>query len=586
MTAWGRDPRAGHWIAGGPRSTAAAVLLSLATVAGGAQVTYARWTTPQQFYFGDYVRSVINTQLAFGPREYTVLTGAKGVQTARFENAAIRHYLREAVYGETILRLFLWPLLAGVTVLLVLLPLGIRQDIRRRKDRRQGRHLRGTRRVDAATFRRELGGDGIAFPQQRGPAVVIPRKMEQSHILIASDTGTGKSQLNEHILDQVAARGETAVCYDVAREFVTKHYRPERGDIILDPEDRRGAYWPLGDEVLSDTEALTLATSMIPRKENETNSFFTDSARTILGFLLTFRPTTQQLIDWLTDQAVLGRMVAKSIYADILPANAPAQRAGVLAPLKIAAESLMLCPPESECAGRWTAAAWAKTRQGWVFILSRPMTRERLRPLHTLWLDMIILRLMVHHATPKVWLILDEVDTLNKLWQLQTGVTEGRKYNLALVLAMQGFAQLQARYGRAAETMLSQPATTIYLRSKLGGEWASKAIGEEETERLRQSKHDAWFMANDKTSYQMDRERIPLVLSSEISGLEDLKGYIKIRDLVCPMDIKPVTRPERHPAFVARPPVPARVQPKTQTTHHSHVTFPTVVTPDASPRID
>jgi len=42
---------------------------------------------------------------------------------------------------------------------------------------------------------------------------VIPRALETSHILLAGDTGTGKSTLIGEILETAAGRGETAIVY-------------------------------------------------------------------------------------------------------------------------------------------------------------------------------------------------------------------------------------------------------------------------------------------------------------------------------------------------------------------------------------
>jgi type IV secretory pathway TraG/TraD family ATPase VirD4 len=42
----------------------------------------------------------------------------------------------------------------------------------------------------------------------------------------------------------------------------------------------------------------------------------------------------------------------------------------------------------------WTAPQWAKHRQGRLFIISPPEFRERLRPLVSIWLDMLVLRMI------------------------------------------------------------------------------------------------------------------------------------------------------------------------------------------------
>ena len=56
---------------------------------------------------------------------------------------------------------------------------------------------------------------------------------------------------------------ETGVIYDPAREYLPVWYRPERGDVILDPTDARTWAWDSADEVRTPVESMTMATSLI-----------------------------------------------------------------------------------------------------------------------------------------------------------------------------------------------------------------------------------------------------------------------------------------------------------------------------------
>jgi predicted NACHT family NTPase len=69
----------------------------------------------------------------------------------------------------------------------------------------------------------------------------MPRAEETEHVMLLGDPGTGKSQTIHHFLLQIAVRqpAEAVVIYDPACEFIKRHYRPERGDVILNPLDIR-----------------------------------------------------------------------------------------------------------------------------------------------------------------------------------------------------------------------------------------------------------------------------------------------------------------------------------------------------------
>jgi DNA helicase HerA-like ATPase len=64
--------------------------------------------------------------------------------------------------------------------------------------------------------------------------------------MLMGDTGSGKSSAIRQILRQVQERGETAIVYDPAMDFVGEFYDPKRGDLILNPLDARCPYWSLG----------------------------------------------------------------------------------------------------------------------------------------------------------------------------------------------------------------------------------------------------------------------------------------------------------------------------------------------------
>ena len=59
---------------------------------------------------------------------------------------------------------------------------------------------------------------------------------------------------------------------------------------------------------------------------------------------------------------------------------------------------------------------WSQERRGWLFLTSKPTMRERLQPLMSLWLDLLVLRLMNEGGSGarKTWFVLDELATLQR----------------------------------------------------------------------------------------------------------------------------------------------------------------------------
>jgi type IV secretory pathway TraG/TraD family ATPase VirD4 len=156
------------------------------------------------------------------------------------------------------------------------------------------------------------------------------------------------------------------------------------------------------------------------------------------------------------------------------------------------------------------------------------------------------------HTAKPVWFVLDELASLNKLPQLHTSVTENRKYGNPVVLGFQGRSQLEKRYGQDAEAMLSQPATKLFFKTTEphAAKWISEAIGEIEVERLKESR--SMGLLGSRKSYAMEIATKPLVMASEISGLEPLHGFIKQENSVVPVHFRFARRHGRQPEFIER----------------------------------
>ncbi len=430
--------------------------------------------------------------------------------------------------------------------------------------------------------------DGLGFQQARRwngrqSWVRIPHAKESSHCLIMGDTGAGKSVIVQHILRQIADRGEPAIVYDPTGEFVRRFFDPERGDVIMNPLDDRCPYWSLADEIRIDAEALTLAQSLYPIKPQE-NSFFSEAPQRIMSAILIKRTEPDAIIHLLSDPKEVDRLVAGTPVAAMIDPAAGPQRAGVLASLNMVADAMLLLPSRHATSRRWSATDWSTHRQGWVFFTSTPETRARLVPLTSLWLDLLVLRMM-HQASDeatttgqRAWFVIDELASLQRLPQLHTAMTEARKSRCPLVLAFQGRSQMAQRYGQDSEVMLSQPATKVFLRTSEpdAAQWISKSIGDIEIERLKQarSSSDGWATTSrNGVNWRLESQVEPLALPSEIQGLRDLTGYLKFGNLVTKMHLAYVDCPVKQPRYIPRPDVatagtPAALRPSPAVSGH------------------
>ena len=470
-------------------------------------------------------------------------------------DAPLHEYLKSAVFqGDQLRDIYQLPLLFGFLSLLAQLPFSVRKDIARRKQMKYGRLLKGPVMLTPREFNKAVQGDGIGFKTSEAEAMMrIPLAAEAQHFEIIGDTGTGKTTLIMQMLRQIQARKDSAIIYDPACEFVRRFYDPSRGDIILNPLDDRCPYWGPAEELRRKAEAKAIAASLYQPTSDKKGEFFTETPQKIFAHLLTFGPTPQELVQWMSDPSEIDKRVANTELASILSKGAQQQRGGVLASLGLIADSLRMLPTKAQAKSTWSATEWSEKREGWIFITSKAAEREALRPLHSLWIDLLVLRLL---NTPRpdqkpVWFVLDELASLQRLPQLHTAITENRKSKNPLVLGFQGKAQLEVIYGHMAEVMLSQPATKIFLKTTepKAAEWVSNAIGKIEIERMKETHYDGTRTGK---NFSLDRQTEPLVMDSEISGLADKHAFLKLGNNVARFSFLYSNMPIIAPDFVPR----------------------------------
>ncbi|MGH7924382.1 MAG: type IV secretion system DNA-binding domain-containing protein [Candidatus Binatus sp.] len=390
-----------------------------------------------------------------------------------------------------------------------------------------------------------------------------PRRQEPQHFLISGQPGTGKSTAIRSILRQVERRGEIALVLDPECEYVPEFYRPERGDLILNPLDVRCPLWSPWWELMPGSDAMdaeALAAALVPDPPNTLNQggadfFFRQSARTLIVGLLAALKSR--------DPADLPRLLGlprhqlkealKGTPAEVLiDPGAHEQGAGIVATAFNATSSFRHLPKRAELS--WSALEWAHTRHGWLFLSSTEESREAALPLQSVWLDCIVRRLMAaDEPRSQVWIIADELPVLRRQAELETLVVRGRKRGLCAVLGFQAITQLRAIYGHdQTATLAAAPATKLILRTGEAetARWSSAQIGEREV--VRREVGQSMNRQNGFTIHP-HRQVESAVLPSEIQMLPPFEGYLCIAGHRRARVRIPYLAPlRRHPPFIRR----------------------------------
>lgn len=483
--------------------------------------------------------------------------------------ASLHYVLQRLIYqGQPISQLFLGSQRATLEALLILFPLAVYLDSKRRLKRQDGQFVRGAELVTVREFNRRCYADGVGLRNRdqswleaklcnvETAYVRIPREEEKRFAMIIGDSGSGKTAAIFSLMMEAQSRGERAIVLDCAMEFLPRFYTPERGDIILQPWDKRAPRWTVSSEIQHPAEASSIAKSLFP-EDSPQDRFFMTWTRQILAHILSMQPTNEELARILCNEQELEKLLANTTMLAAIKSDSPNQRNGILGTLNMFGGILRMLPGEAETTQTWSAASWAKSGKGWLFLPAPKTFREQLNPLYSLWLDTLILRLTNNGESdlPKTWLFLDELASLQTLPQLHTAITEGRKSGHPIVLGFQGRSQMYDTYGQKAEAMMSQPATKIFLKtsSPEAAEWISSSIGEQERAYIRESyTHGISGQQRTSMNEQIERKMKRLVLASQISGLAPLHGYIKHGNLVVPIHFPYIAPSKRHEAFIPR----------------------------------
>ncbi|HTW80128.1 MAG TPA: type IV secretion system DNA-binding domain-containing protein, partial [Terracidiphilus sp.] len=292
------------------------------------------WTAAERLYLSDYLRSGAREKLPGAKGRYTLLEGvtARGGQVLVTGNEIAAVKGQDGRYGYVLtdegirdgLRRLEWttgvfndrglhgligsyvyqnqtlwdfaerPAYWTAAFFVLLLFIAVPKDRARQMVWKFGRRLRGPELVTTTEFNEKLGRkrwwrtyypDGITLVnlertwydsilrRDRGRWVCVPKEREAMHFLIVGDSGTGKSAAIRQVLSQIWERGETAIVYDPALEYLPQFYRESRGDVVLNPLDARCPFWMPSDEAPHEAEALTVAASLFPERSLE-NRFF------------------------------------------------------------------------------------------------------------------------------------------------------------------------------------------------------------------------------------------------------------------------------------------------------------------------
>jgi type IV secretory pathway TraG/TraD family ATPase VirD4 len=390
----------------------------------------------------------------------------------------------------------------------------------------------------------------------------VPVQDESKHFKLIGTTGTGKSTAIQEILSSALARGDRAVIADPDGGYLRRFYRPERGDVVLNPFDERSVKWDLFAEIKNSHDVEQLSRSLIPDHGGQDRSW-REYARTFFTAV-----TRQAHAVGINQVDELYRLLVAADTEELrgLVRGTPAQpfldehnsrMFDSIRSVTSSAVGALEYVGKQEAQGHaqgFSIREWVSDRKpGVLFIPYKAGQIAALRSTISAWMRLAIFETMdreeqradvarsagltagrtARESNDRLWFVVDELDALGQIDGLKDALARLRKFGGRCVLGFQSIAQVSSTYGQGdAHTIVENCGNTLILRcsaSEGGGtaRFASQLIGDREVLHTTVSKSRRFTDLMGSVTHSEHRSVEPAVLPSQVEQLPDLAGYLK-----------------------------------------------------------
>ena len=394
------------------------------------------------------------------------------------------------------------------------------------------------------------------------------RMAEVMNFLMHGTIGVGKSTLIRWLLDYIRKRGDRAIIYDSGCTFTETHYNPAT-DFILNAHDERCANWHLWGECVDAVDYDNMSASLIP-VEGESDPFWVSSSRTIfadLAIRMSVDPdrSIEKFLRTLLslDMKSLRGYLANTPSANLVEEKIEKTAISIRSVVTNYAKSLRyLQGLDDGVKPPFTIREWMTKEEhdnSWLFISTQARHRKSVRPLISLWVSLatMMLQSMGENSDRRVWFIIDETPSLQRIPELAETLAEARKFGGCFVLGMQNMAQLVHVYGRElAKSIFDLMNTRMYGRSPSAemAKVVEEELGNQRKRKIREQNSYGLDQVRDGVSLGKDEVNNPIVDYEQVMRLPNLSFYVRLPGEypVVRLKLKYCEQKKHHPGLVER----------------------------------
>jgi type IV conjugative transfer system coupling protein TraD len=399
------------------------------------------------------------------------------------------------------------------------------------------KHLSGKKIRSATAVALKLKMRSQASPVKIGSLPLV-KGTETQHILVSGGTGSGKTNCFHHILPRIKNLSQKAIIVDTTGILVSKYFR-EGKDILLNPFNSNSEQWHPWVECKDSFDYDSIAQSFIPMSPNDRENYWRVAGASVLSSLLQkFEKDENKKIQDLSETLLNGSLkrLCEEVVGTKAAAHLDISSEKTAASIRSVTTSFVSCLEYLKNSDHpFSIRDWIEKKDddSWLFLSCKLGERAALNPLISTWSSIAIRSLlqMEPDINRRVWFVIDELPSLQKLKDLETLLTEGRKFGACGLLALQSPAQLESIYGHEiSRVILGNCATRIsfYEQDPEIATRISKIFGDSEFQETQEGLSYGAHEMRDGVTLSKQKKMHPVVSASDIQSLRKQEAYVKL----------------------------------------------------------
>ncbi len=423
---------------------------------------------------------------------------------------------------------------------------------------KKGKHVRGAKLIDLTKKSLNFKRIFKKIKQKNNESIYLGdvelhRQDEDKQNIILGRPGSGKTTIYNDIIQTLIDRGERGLIYDEKSAFIQKFYDPSK-DLILNIADARSLNWTLSNEINDKVDLVSIAKSLIPDPPAGVETHWNETARAI--FIAVMRTgiksghaKNQEIFRGLSQKVDDIKVLLEEVGApEVIHISNSKNASDVMSTLMTYINWLEFIED-----GDFKIKDFIdNTDKRFIFIANSKKIKDTQKPLLTLFIDYFskIFLSLPDSNDRRMYVLLDEFGTLNRLDSIVDMLVTGRSKGLRVFSGMQAVGQIDNLYNENVRNTIINCCSNIILLAQndpATAKLCSEIVGSPEI--WEQSK------SNDMSggeSEQSQKQLKALVIPNEFQNLDNLTAYVRILKNWQFTKIKRTNYPDKNEAFILK----------------------------------